>query len=134
MKISFDTTVDRFRIVAEDGESVSTHFAAMKLAGLVYTILNFPERIVPTASGWALIDAQEAAVAATLVLPAHWEPSLDGVNNLNGAIVKKFIRKDGAECMASCDPEGNACPGTADTLRSYDADHPMNLTPTEGKE
>lgn len=136
MKISYDTRTTRFRFVADDGEVVTTRYAADALHELGCFVAKQPEAVVPTAAGWAVIEARAQAEAEARAIPPGWEATLDGAEVTlvgSAATFTKTFRRvaDGATCAAPVvDEAGTTSPDTAACLAAYDADHPFVQTAT----
>lgn len=113
-----------------NGQTVTYNDVAQRL--LIPALARFNELGNTRISTVAEMAAMETEYRETCAPPSGWSPSLDGANLVNDAFTKRFLRADGAECVAPVgDPNGTSVPATRQALLTYDAEHPPQTPAAE---
>lgn len=122
IRFSLNVTCDHdfnlsYGIDVPDGVDARAHDVRFAVEQLLHLLTPKGARKLPTVSEVAAQKAKQDAAAAVL---AEWEPTLDGLTNMNGTCSRTFVKRGFSEpVVAVCDATGNATMETAVTLAAW---------------
>lgn len=105
-----------YNVEVPDGVECRAHDVRIVLDSIVATFARQGANRLPTVSEAA---EERKKIDDAKALLAQWEPTLDGVTNMNGVYSRMFRHTSGIEQVAVCDAHGEPTLETAAALAAW---------------